>query len=310
MKSSIRNKLEVIAPKAHVDFMLWGGVCDNSMAEAGWREDLAELAAEEGRVPTITRRATRLLKGVTPIVNVVTGAKRVEVELVLEDAPGRRVTGTVTDFDTGIVLAEMTSADGVKDRESRETLQKSIHEDPPRIPDSPWRAVVERAREQVAAFLGARAVSEVIFTAGGSESDNLAIVGTLRAYPEKKHLITTEVEHPAVLGLCRDLEKRHGYEVTYLEPEDTGLVDLDKHGLAVGATLTFGAVELEETLGLGLRRQPCCEQADQDDDGQRFRFHSILLRCAAGRPPFRVVLPEIHESSSTCSTRRIGRCRL
>ncbi len=85
-----------------------------------------------------------------------------------------------------------------------------------------------RAREQVAALLGARHESEIIFTAGGSESDNLAIWGTLRAYPDKKHIITSAVEHPAVLGLCRDLEKRHGYAVDFLGVDGEGRLDLDE----------------------------------------------------------------------------------
>jgi cysteine desulfurase len=85
-----------------------------------------------------------------------------------------------------------------------------------------------QAREQVATLLGARNASEVIFTAGGSESDNLAIVGTLRAYPEKKHLITSAVEHPAVLGLCRDLQKRQGYAVDFIGVDGEGRLDLDE----------------------------------------------------------------------------------
>lgn len=84
---------------------------------------------------------------------------------------------------------------------------------------------VATARDQVLALLGAENTNEIIFTGCGSESDNLAIVGTLHAYPEKRHLITTEVEHPAVLGLCRDLEKRHGYEVTYLKVDELGHLD-------------------------------------------------------------------------------------
>jgi cysteine desulfurase len=84
------------------------------------------------------------------------------------------------------------------------------------------------AREQVASFLGARASSEIIFTAGGSESDNLAIVGTLRAYPDKKHVVTSAVEHPAVLGLCKDLEKRHGYAVDYIGVDADGRLDMDQ----------------------------------------------------------------------------------
>ncbi len=84
------------------------------------------------------------------------------------------------------------------------------------------------AREKVAALVGARAAAEVIFTAGGSESDNLAIMGTLRSYPDKKHVVTSAVEHPAVLGLCRDLEKRHGYEVDFIGVDGQGQLDLDE----------------------------------------------------------------------------------
>ena len=84
------------------------------------------------------------------------------------------------------------------------------------------------AREQVAALLGVRTPSEIIFTAGGSESDNLAIVGTLRAYKDKKHVVTSAVEHPAVIGLCRDLEARQGYEVDYVKVDGQGRLDIDQ----------------------------------------------------------------------------------
>ncbi len=87
---------------------------------------------------------------------------------------------------------------------------------------------IAEARQQIMALLGVNLSNEIVMTAGGSESDNLAIVGTLRANPEKRHLITTTVEHPAVLGLCRDLEKRHGYDVTYLKVDDMGRLDLDE----------------------------------------------------------------------------------
>jgi cysteine desulfurase len=86
-------------------------------------------------------------------------------------------------------------------------------------------AGLTEAREQVATLLGASSPGEIIFTAGGSESDNLAIVGTLRAYPDKRHVITSAVEHPAVLGLCRDLESRQGYEVDYIGVDGEGRLD-------------------------------------------------------------------------------------
>lgn len=85
---------------------------------------------------------------------------------------------------------------------------------------------VATARQKVMSLLGATMPNEIVFTGGGSEADNLAITGTLKAFPEKKHLITTEVEHPAVLGLCRDLEKRQGYDVTYLKVDGEGHLDL------------------------------------------------------------------------------------
>ena len=87
---------------------------------------------------------------------------------------------------------------------------------------------VAEAREKMQDLLGASQASEIVLTGGGSESDNLAIVGTLHAHPRKRHLITTSVEHPAVLGLCRDLEKRHGYEVTYLSVDEKGRLDLEE----------------------------------------------------------------------------------
>ncbi|MBE0566933.1 MAG: cysteine desulfurase NifS [Krumholzibacteria bacterium] len=87
---------------------------------------------------------------------------------------------------------------------------------------------VAAAREQVRALLGAELPSEIVLTSGGSESDNLAIVGTLHAHPDKRHIVTTAVEHPAVLGLCRELEKRHGCEVTYLGVDERGNLDLDE----------------------------------------------------------------------------------
>ena len=92
---------------------------------------------------------------------------------------------------------------------------------------------VARAREQVARLVNAAVPSEIVFTGGGSESDNLAIVGTLHANPGKRHVVTTAVEHPAVLGLCRDLEKRHGCEVTFLPVDGQGRLDLDELRAAV-----------------------------------------------------------------------------
>ncbi|HUV62862.1 MAG TPA: cysteine desulfurase NifS [Sedimentisphaerales bacterium] len=83
---------------------------------------------------------------------------------------------------------------------------------------------IRQAREQVAALLDCDP-SEIIFTSGGTESDNAAIKGTLAAAPNKRTIITTRVEHPAVLTVCRDLEN-HGYNVVELGVDRQGRLDL------------------------------------------------------------------------------------
>lgn len=89
------------------------------------------------------------------------------------------------------------------------------------------RHAVEYARKVVARSLHAR-TNEIYFTAGGSESDNWALKGTAEAYQEKgRHIITTQIEHHAVLHTCRYLEEQ-GYEVTYLPVDAQGFVPLNK----------------------------------------------------------------------------------
>jgi cysteine desulfurase len=87
------------------------------------------------------------------------------------------------------------------------------------------KEALEDSREKVAALLGARA-EEIIFTSGGTESDNLALKGIARKNRKLgKHIITTQIEHPAILETCRALEKE-GFEVTYLPVTAEGLVEL------------------------------------------------------------------------------------
>jgi cysteine desulfurase len=82
---------------------------------------------------------------------------------------------------------------------------------------------ISRAREQVAGLLGCDP-GEITFTSGGTESDNAAIIGTLTAAPNKRKVITTRVEHPAVLSTCRDLEN-HGYTIVELAVDKYGRID-------------------------------------------------------------------------------------
>ncbi|MDP8052129.1 IscS subfamily cysteine desulfurase [Pasteurella atlantica] len=97
-----------------------------------------------------------------------------------------------------------------------------------------WEAeeAVDIARNHIADLIGADS-REIVFTSGATESDNLAIKGAAHFYQTKgKHIITCKTEHKAVLDTCRQLE-REGFEVTYLEPETNGLIDLAKFEAAI-----------------------------------------------------------------------------
>lgn len=88
------------------------------------------------------------------------------------------------------------------------------------------RLAIETAREGVAGLLGVRNSAEIVFTSGGTESDNWAILGALEA-AGKRHMVTTRVEHEAVRKLCQRLETR-GYSVSWLDVDEEGLLDLEQ----------------------------------------------------------------------------------
>lgn len=100
------------------------------------------------------------------------------------------------------------------------------------------RKAVEDAREKVAKSFNCDA-SEIYFTAGGSESDNTAIRGIAYAYKNKgNHIITSKIEHPAVLETCKQLEKE-GFEVTYVGVDENGIVNLNELESAIKETTTL-----------------------------------------------------------------------
>jgi cysteine desulfurase len=108
-----------------------------------------------------------------------------------------------------------------------------------------WEAeeAVERAREQVAALIGADP-REIVWTSGATESNNLAIKGAAHFYASKgKHLVTVKTEHKAVLDTMRELE-RQGFEVTYLDVQEDGLLDLDRFKDALRSDTTLVSVML------------------------------------------------------------------
>ena len=97
------------------------------------------------------------------------------------------------------------------------------------------KKAIDESRETIARYLGAN-TNEIFFTSGGTEADNWAIKGIADAYKKKgNHIITTKIEHHAVLHTCEYLEK-HGYEVTYLNVDEDGLINLDELKAAIKDT--------------------------------------------------------------------------
>jgi cysteine desulfurase len=86
---------------------------------------------------------------------------------------------------------------------------------------------IVRAKERIASLLGISDITEIVITSCGTESDNAAIRGTLESYPDKRHIVTTKVEHPAVQNVCKHLA-RMGYRVTELSVDGEGMLNLDE----------------------------------------------------------------------------------
>ena len=98
------------------------------------------------------------------------------------------------------------------------------------------KTVVTESREIIAKALGTDAAN-IYFTAGGSESDNWALVATAEAYKNKgNHIITSKIEHHAILHTCEYLEKERGYEVTYVDVDENGIIKLDELKKAIRPT--------------------------------------------------------------------------
>ncbi|MDX1334527.1 MAG: IscS subfamily cysteine desulfurase [Gammaproteobacteria bacterium] len=109
---------------------------------------------------------------------------------------------------------------------------------------------IDTARQQVADLINADP-REIVWTSGATESNNLAIKGVAHFYQKKgKHIVTVKTEHKAVLDTCRQLE-REGYEVTYLDPEPNGLVDLDKFKAALrDDTILASVMHVNNEIGV------------------------------------------------------------
>ena len=106
-----------------------------------------------------------------------------------------------------------------------------------------WAAedLVDKAREEIAKTVGADS-REIVWTSGATESNNLAIKGAAHFNQRRgKHIVTMKTEHKAVLDTCRQLE-REGFEVTYLDPEENGLVDINKLASAIREDTTLVSI--------------------------------------------------------------------
>ncbi len=146
-----------------------------------------------------------------------------------------------------------------------------------------WDAerAVEEAREQVAALVGADP-REIVWTSGATESDNLAIKGAANFYSGKgKHIITVKTEHKAVLDTTRELE-RQGFEVTYLDVKDDGLIDMDVFKQALRPdTILVSVMLVNNEIGV---------IQDVEQIGEICRERGIIFHCDAAQATGKVAI--------------------
>jgi len=146
-----------------------------------------------------------------------------------------------------------------------------------------WDAerAVEEAREQVAALVGADP-REIVWTSGATESDNLAIKGAANFYSGKgRHIITVKTEHKAVLDTTRELE-RQGFEVTYLDVKDDGLIDMEVFKQAIRPdTIVVSVMLVNNEIGV---------IQDVEQIGEICREKGIIFHCDAAQATGKVAI--------------------
>ena len=116
-----------------------------------------------------------------------------------------------------------------------------------------WQAeeANEKSRQQIANLIGAKNSSEIIFTSGATESNNIALKGVSRFYTKKKHIIVSQIEHKCVLQSARDLQYKEGFDVTYLGVDGDGKIDLKELEEAIrpGETLLCSIMAVNNEIG-------------------------------------------------------------
>lgn len=148
---------------------------------------------------------------------------------------------------------------------------------------------VKKARQSVQKLLGAEHDSEIIFTSCGSESDSTAILSALKAQPERREIITTVVEHPAVLNLCEYLETE-GYTVHRLKVDNKGNLDLDEYaGLLSDRVAVVSVMWANNETGTIFPVEKMAEMADK----KGIMFHTDAVQ-AVGKIPMNLSVSKIH----------------
>ena len=148
---------------------------------------------------------------------------------------------------------------------------------------------IKKARKSIQTILGAEHDSEIIFTSCGSESDSTAILSALKAQPERKEIITTVVEHPAVLTLCEYLETE-GYTVHYLKVDGKGRVNLEEYaGLLTDNVAVVSIMWANNETGTIFPVEEMASMAD----AKGIMFHTDAVQ-AVGKIPMNMADSKIH----------------
>ena len=154
------------------------------------------------------------------------------------------------------------------------------------------KEAITKGREQIANVLGAKP-EEIYFTAGGSESDNWALKATFEAYKNKgNHIITTKIEHHAILHTCEYLEKERGAKITYIGVDENGVVNLDELEAAITPeTILISVMAANNEIGTIQPIKEIGRIAKAADDLLRPRYPGKSCRCTghqyircSGRP--------------------------
>lgn len=151
------------------------------------------------------------------------------------------------------------------------------------------RAAIDEARDRIAALLGAKP-NEIIFTSGGTESNNLAVLGLARRHAAKgKHLVSNRAEHHAVLHALEHLEKREGFEVTWLDLSSEGMIDPEQlEGAIRPDTILVSIMSANNETGV---IQPIAEIA-QGCERRGVLLHSDMVQAFGKADEQKLVPPE------------------